>query len=150
MKALIKVGYGCNAPCTFCPPLDVRHVDAPADRAGVRDGSVRSYGLASPDGQLLVLDRDSDRVVLSNQAGSRLELTEAGVLLHAEADLTIEAPGRRGSAHRLMADDADGAAALVEEVSADGLHTLVHAAGPIVPQRHLLSLIHISEPTRPY
>jgi len=71
------------------------HVDAPADRAGVRDGSVRSYGLASPDGQLLVLDRDSDRVVLSNQAGSRLELTEAGVLLHAEADLTIEAPGRR-------------------------------------------------------
>ena len=71
------------------------HVDAPADRAGVRDGSVRAYGLASPDGQLLVLDRDSDRVVLSNQAGSRLELTEAGVLLHAEADLTIEAPGRR-------------------------------------------------------
>ena len=55
----------------------------------------------------------------------------------AEVVAAIEATGRRGSAHRLMADDADGAAALVEEVSADGLHTLVHAAGPIVPQRHL-------------
>ena len=33
----------------------------------------------------------------------------------------IEATGRRGSAHQLVADDAEGAAALVEEVSADGL-----------------------------
>ena len=31
MKALIKVGYGCNNHCTFCHTLDVRHVDAPAD-----------------------------------------------------------------------------------------------------------------------
>ncbi len=27
MKALIKVGYGCNNHCTFCHTLDVRHVD---------------------------------------------------------------------------------------------------------------------------
>ena len=27
MKALIKVGYGCNDHCTFCHTLDVRHVD---------------------------------------------------------------------------------------------------------------------------
>lgn len=26
MKALIKVGYGCNENCTFCHTLDVRHV----------------------------------------------------------------------------------------------------------------------------
>jgi len=27
MKALIKVGYGCNEHCTFCHTLDVRHID---------------------------------------------------------------------------------------------------------------------------
>lgn len=30
MKALIKVGYGCNDHCTFCHTLDVRHIDAEA------------------------------------------------------------------------------------------------------------------------
>lgn len=30
MKALIKVGYGCNDHCSFCHTLDVRHVDAEA------------------------------------------------------------------------------------------------------------------------
>ncbi|MBP6136229.1 SDR family NAD(P)-dependent oxidoreductase, partial [Candidatus Neomicrothrix sp.] len=53
----------------------------------------------------------------------------------AEVVAAIEATGRRGSAHRLDATDADGAAALVETVAAEGaagggLHTLVHAAGP--------------------
>ena len=60
----------------------------------------------------------------------------------AEVVAAIEATGRRGSAHRLDATDADGAAALVETVAAEGaagggLHTLVHAAGPLIPQRHL-------------
>jgi MoaA/NifB/PqqE/SkfB family radical SAM enzyme/SAM-dependent methyltransferase len=27
MKALIKVGYGCNEHCTFCHTLDVRHIE---------------------------------------------------------------------------------------------------------------------------
>jgi pyruvate-formate lyase-activating enzyme/SAM-dependent methyltransferase len=31
MKALIKVGYGCNNHCTFCHTLDVRHVDGDSD-----------------------------------------------------------------------------------------------------------------------
>ncbi len=30
MKALIKVGYGCNENCTFCHTQDVRHIDGPA------------------------------------------------------------------------------------------------------------------------
>lgn len=30
MKALIKVGYGCNDHCSFCHTLDVRHIDAEA------------------------------------------------------------------------------------------------------------------------
>jgi MoaA/NifB/PqqE/SkfB family radical SAM enzyme/SAM-dependent methyltransferase len=30
VKALIKVGYGCNENCTFCHTLDVRHVEGSA------------------------------------------------------------------------------------------------------------------------
>jgi hypothetical protein len=52
-------------------------------------------GLSTPDGQRLALDRDTDAATLRNKAGSRLEITETGVILHAEADLTISAPGRR-------------------------------------------------------
>jgi len=65
------------------------------DAAGVHDGSVRRMGLTTPDGQRLALDRDTDGATLRNRAGSRLEITESGVVLHAEADLTIDAPGRR-------------------------------------------------------
>lgn len=71
------------------------HVDAADDAAGVRGGAVRGLGLVTADGQLLALDRDTDGATLRNRAGSRLEITESGVLLHAEADLTIAAPGKR-------------------------------------------------------
>jgi phage baseplate assembly protein V len=65
------------------------------DAAGVHEGSVRRMGLSTPDGQRLTLNRDTDAATLRNKAGSRLEITETGVILHAEADLTISAPGRR-------------------------------------------------------
>ena len=71
------------------------HVDAADDAAGVRGGAVRGVGLATPDGQRMALDRDTDGALLRNGAGSRLEITESGVVLHAEADLTIAAPGHR-------------------------------------------------------
>ncbi len=32
MKALIKVGYGCNENCTFCHTADVRHLDDSPER----------------------------------------------------------------------------------------------------------------------
>jgi SAM-dependent methyltransferase len=38
VKALIKVGYGCNEHCTFCHTLDVRHVD---DTTGGVHGKIR-------------------------------------------------------------------------------------------------------------
>lgn len=31
MKALLKVGYGCNEHCTFCHTQDVRHIDGTAE-----------------------------------------------------------------------------------------------------------------------
>jgi hypothetical protein len=71
------------------------HIDAADDAAGVRQGAVRGVSLATSDGQRLTLDRDTDGATLRNGAGSRLEITKSGVVLHAEADLTIDAPGRR-------------------------------------------------------
>jgi phage baseplate assembly protein gpV len=71
------------------------HVDAADDAAGVRSGAVRGITLTTGDGQRLALDRDTDGALLRNSHGSRLEITESGVVLHAEADLTIAAPGRR-------------------------------------------------------
>lgn len=44
MKALIKVGYGCNDHCTFCHTLDVRHVDAPADEIDRKIDRARALG----------------------------------------------------------------------------------------------------------
>lgn len=43
MKALIKVGYGCNDHCSFCHTLDVRHVDAEATE--VHEKIVRAKAL---------------------------------------------------------------------------------------------------------
>ena len=42
MKALIKVGYGCNNHCTFCHTLDVRHVEG--ERAEIEAEDESSVG----------------------------------------------------------------------------------------------------------
>lgn len=44
MKALIKVGYGCNENCTFCHTQDVRHIDAPADEVEAKIRRARELG----------------------------------------------------------------------------------------------------------
>ncbi len=44
MKALIKVGYGCNDHCSFCHTLDVRHVDAEAAEVHAKIERARQLG----------------------------------------------------------------------------------------------------------
>ena len=55
---------------------------------------------------------------------------------------TARSWGVHASAHQLDVTDAAACARVVDEVAAtyDGLHTLVHAAGPHVPMRHLSSV----------
>ena len=49
MKALIKVGYGCNENCTFCHTLDMRHID------GSNDEVVRKIHRAKELGHSMVV-----------------------------------------------------------------------------------------------
>jgi len=44
VKALIKVGYGCNDHCTFCHTLEVRHLDAPTDEIDRKIDRARALG----------------------------------------------------------------------------------------------------------
>jgi len=43
VKALVKVGYGCNDHCTFCHTQDVRHIDDEA--ASVHEKIARAKAL---------------------------------------------------------------------------------------------------------
>lgn len=44
MKALIKVGYGCNEHCTFCHTQDVRHIDAAAAEVEAKIRRAKALG----------------------------------------------------------------------------------------------------------
>ncbi|MCE9575290.1 MAG: radical SAM protein [Deltaproteobacteria bacterium] len=44
MKALIKVGYGCNDHCTFCHTLEVRHIDGTAAEVSRKIARARALG----------------------------------------------------------------------------------------------------------
>ncbi|MGC5224696.1 phage baseplate assembly protein V [Micromonospora sp. DT81.3] len=71
----------------------LRTSDAGEPGVGVVDGAVGVYGLRLPTGQSLRLSADGDSIVLANQGGSRVELTAAGIVVHAAGDLVLEAPG---------------------------------------------------------
>lgn len=72
--------------------------------SGVEDARVGRYTFTTRGGQRLVLDETTDRVRVDNADGSFVELAPDRVRVHAAADLTIEAPGRR---IRLVADAID-------------------------------------------
>jgi phage baseplate assembly protein gpV len=86
----------------------LRTTDAGEPGVGVVDGAVGVYGLKLPTGQFLRLSAGSDSLVVGNRAGSRVELTDAGIVVHAEGDLVIEAPGHllRLQANRIELEQA--------------------------------------------
>lgn len=72
----------------------LRTSDGGEPGVGVVAGAVGVYGLRLPTGQTLRLSAAADTAQLSNRTGSRVELTESGIVLHSEGDFVIEAPGR--------------------------------------------------------
>jgi hypothetical protein len=72
----------------------LRTTDGGEPGVGVVGGAVGVYGLRLPTGQSLRMSADGDSIVIGNQGGSRVELTDAGIVVHAEGDFVLEAPGR--------------------------------------------------------
>ena len=66
---------------------------APPD-SGVEARSVRRFTFLTPGGQRLQLDDVHNTIRLENNEGSHVELTPEKILMHAEGDIEIEAPGR--------------------------------------------------------
>jgi hypothetical protein len=62
--------------------------------ADVADSRPRPYTLRTADGQQLRLDDGAGSALLQSRGGS-FKLDPGGVSLRADADLRIEAPGRR-------------------------------------------------------
>lgn len=60
---------------------------------GVEGGAVRRYTFRTPGGQLLRLDDEEGLFRVENAAGTHLEAGPDRVVLHAGAELVIEAPG---------------------------------------------------------
>jgi phage baseplate assembly protein gpV len=61
---------------------------------GVDERAVKRYTLRTPGGQRVRLDDSKNSIRLENSDGSYLEMTPEKVVLHAQRDLQIEAPGR--------------------------------------------------------
>jgi phage baseplate assembly protein gpV/phage protein D len=61
--------------------------------AGVDGGAVRRWSLHTADGQSVVVDDDKHSIRLRDKGGSFVELTPDLVRMHANTDLTVEAPG---------------------------------------------------------
>jgi phage baseplate assembly protein gpV len=61
--------------------------------AGIDGGAVRRWSLRTADGQSVVVDDDKHSIRLQDKGGSFVELTPDLVRVHANTDLTVEAPG---------------------------------------------------------
>jgi hypothetical protein len=61
---------------------------------GVEEGAVRRYTLVTPGGQRLRFDDTGRLLRLENGDGSFVELGPERVVVHGEADMEIEAPGK--------------------------------------------------------
>lgn len=72
----------------------IRTSDGGEPGVGVVDGAVGVYGLGLPTGQSVRLASGGDTVAVANRTGSRIEISETGIRVHAAGDLVLEAPGR--------------------------------------------------------
>ena len=61
---------------------------------GVDERAVKRYTLRTPGGQRVRLDDSKNSIRLENSDGSYIEMSPEKVILHAQRDLQIEAPGR--------------------------------------------------------
>ncbi|HEY3039048.1 MAG TPA: phage baseplate assembly protein V [Pyrinomonadaceae bacterium] len=61
---------------------------------GVDERAVKRYTLRTPGGQRVRLDDSKKSIRLENSDGSYIEMTPESVMLHAQRDLQIEAPGQ--------------------------------------------------------
>ncbi|GAA4468842.1 phage baseplate assembly protein V [Phytohabitans houttuyneae] len=61
---------------------------------GIDGGRVRRWSMRTAGGQSLLVDDAEQSLILRNKAGSRVELGDGEVRLHAAGDLVIQAPGR--------------------------------------------------------
>ena len=62
--------------------------------SGVEGGRVRRFQVRAGD-QKVTLDEKNGSVRIENKKGSYVELTPDGIRVHAEGELTLEAPGKR-------------------------------------------------------
>jgi hypothetical protein len=60
---------------------------------GVDGSAVKRYVLRTPGGQRVRLDDTKQVIRLENSDGSYIEMSPEKVMLHAQRDLEIEAPG---------------------------------------------------------
>ncbi len=162
MKALIKVGYGCNEHCTFCHTQDVRHIDGDAseidakiDRAHALGHSmvVLSGGEATIRPELLLW---ADRVAA---AGMDLGLVTNGLML-AYPELLQQLLERRlryvymsvhgGEAKvhdRLVRRSSfDAAVQALRNVSGRGLDVTANCVVTRQNVKHLLGLVELVAP----
>lgn len=74
------------------------------DSGGIEKGAVRRFSFLTPGGQCVRLNDSDNSVRVQNNSGSFVQLAPGMTTIHAESDLTIEAPGKtvsiRGGAIR--------------------------------------------------
>ena len=84
MKALVKVGYGCNENCTFCHTLDVRHIDGTDAevRAKIERAAALGHGmLVLSGGEPTMRPELLEWAALINRLGMDLGLVTNGLML---------------------------------------------------------------------
>ena len=67
----------------------------PPDTSGIDGGHVGRWSMTTAGGQSIVIDDAGKALRLTNDAGSRVELTPDRLTVHAATDLVIEAPGKQ-------------------------------------------------------